>query len=58
LLLINGYKEVVELLLENGADVNAKNKDGMTALMYAAEKGYKEVVELLIRKRCRCECQK
>jgi len=28
-----GHKEVVELLLEKGADVNAKDKLGRTALM-------------------------
>jgi len=38
----------VELLLKKGANVNAKDKYGGTALMYAAVKGHKEVVELLI----------
>jgi ankyrin repeat protein len=30
--------------------VNAKNKDGRTALMFASERGHKEVVKLLIEK--------
>jgi ankyrin repeat protein len=51
--LINAVKEgnlkkVIDLL-ENGADVNAKNNDGYTALMTASREGHKEIVELLIK---------
>jgi len=35
------------LLLEKGADVNVKDKDGKTALIYASENGHKEVAALL-----------
>jgi ankyrin repeat protein len=42
-----GHKEVVELLLESGADVNAKSNIGWTALMLAAFNGHKEIVEIL-----------
>ena len=44
-----GYstKEMVELLISNGANVNAKNEDGWTPLHDAATK---EVAELLIDK--------
>jgi ankyrin repeat protein len=44
---INGALEVVRLLLEHGADVEAKDNDGETALQVAAYKGHDEVVELL-----------
>jgi len=36
MLRIFGHKEVVELLIEKRADVNAKDKDGMTPLMWAS----------------------
>jgi len=35
------------VLLEHGADVEAKGNDGETALQIAAERGHDEVVELL-----------
>jgi ankyrin repeat protein len=35
------------LLLDNGADVDARTKDGTTALKIAQEKGHKEIVALL-----------
>jgi len=44
----NGHKEIAELLVENGADVSAKDEDGWTPLFYAAGGGKKEVVEILI----------
>jgi ankyrin repeat protein len=33
---LKGFSEIVQQLLANGADVNAKNKDGATASMMAA----------------------
>ena len=45
-----GHEAVVRLLLEEGADVNAKNKSGETALMGAANKGYETIVRLLLEK--------
>ena len=38
---------MVELLLANKAEVNAKDIGGLTPLYWAAEKGHKDVVELL-----------
>ena len=40
----------MELLLSKGADVNAKDIHGNTALHSAAEQGHKEVVKLLLSK--------
>ena len=45
-----GHTEVVALLLENGADVNAKSRDGGTALHAAAFLGRAETVKLLLEK--------
>jgi ankyrin repeat protein len=45
---ISGKKDMVELLLATGADVDAKNNSGDTPLNWAAETGNPDVVELLI----------
>jgi uncharacterized protein len=37
----------VRVLLENGADVNAKDRDGMTALNWALKSGHSRIIELL-----------
>ena len=43
-------KEIAELLIAKGADVNAKKDDGEIPLHYAAFVSHKEIVELLIAK--------
>jgi len=45
---LDGDAEVVKLLLESGADVDAKGSDGYTALMVVAGVGETEVAKLLI----------
>ena len=44
----NRYLSIVICLLKNGADVNTRNKNGFTPLMYASENGNVNVVKLLI----------
>ena len=44
------HLNVVELLLEHKAFVNAKNKAGVTPAHLAAERGAAEIVELLVEK--------
>jgi len=43
-----GYTEIVQLLLDNGADINAQNKTGYTPLHHAVENNQKDVVMLLL----------
>ena len=42
------HADAVRLLIDAGADVNAKTKDGHTALMWAASQGQNAAVKLLI----------
>ncbi len=46
----SGNIEAVKLLIANGTDVNARDKDGETPLHEASSGGYKEIIELLIAK--------
>ena len=45
---ISTLKEIIILLLNHGADINAQDIEGNTALMYAAHLGFTEIVQLLI----------
>ena len=43
-----GHKLLVELLLDNGANVDERDKFGMTPLMRAAQHGRTDVVNFLL----------
>ncbi|KAI9826793.1 MAG: hypothetical protein M1819_007264 [Sarea resinae] len=45
-----GHKLVVNVLLEKGADIDARSSDELTALHLAARKGNESVVRLLVEK--------
>ncbi|CAN6480719.1 unnamed protein product [Victoria cruziana] len=47
-----GHNEIVNLLLEHGADVNSRNYCGQTALMQACRYGHWEVVQTLLLYKC------
>lgn len=47
---IKDRKAIAKLLLEKGANVNAKNKNRVTPLHFAAYEGHEDIVQLLIEK--------
>ena len=50
-----GQKEVVKLLLEKGAIVNAKSKNGDTPLCNAKEKGHRDIAYILMQEQRKLE---
>src|SRR5436305_14890074 len=44
----NGHEAVVKLLLEQGAELESKDRYGRMTLWGAAEKGHEEVVKLVV----------
>jgi ankyrin repeat protein len=52
-----GYKAVVQLLLEKGADVEARTTTRETAVYETALKGHKAVVQLLLEKEANIEAR-
>src|SRR5208337_4142205 len=47
----NGYASVAAVLLDNGADIEARSSDGITPLMIASSLGHASVVELLLSRK-------
>ncbi len=45
------YEDVVQLLLDAGADANLADRDGVTPTRHARERGYKTMVKMLMRVR-------
>jgi ankyrin repeat protein len=50
---VHHFEEIIELLLNAGANVNAKNEEGKTALKIAYEYGYQDIIELLKKVWCK-----
>lgn len=44
-----GFGDIAQLLIAAGADVNAVNRDGDTALILASRNGHARVVHILLR---------
>ena len=47
----NGYEDIVKILLQNNANVNAKSDSNVTALLAAVKKDYKQIAEILLHNR-------
>ena len=45
---VHGRRDVVELLLENGADVNMADKNQIGPLYAAAQRGSMDIVKMLV----------
>lgn len=45
------YEEIVQLLLDAGADANLPDREGVTPSSHARERGYKTMVKMLMRAR-------
>ncbi len=50
-----GYTRIVEYFLNKGADIDAQNKDGVTALYAASHDGHVDTVEFLLNKEANIE---
>ena len=46
---------LAELLLENGAEINVNNHQGMTPLMLAASKGWLDIIRLLLEHKAKSD---
>lgn len=53
----NGHAELIELLLDAGADLNAQSENGSTALMVACRNGHIEVVKQLLARNANTHLQ-
>lgn len=50
IILSNGgptHQRIIEILLQHGADINLADKDGVTPLQHARQRGYQEIIEIL-----------
>jgi len=52
---LKGHEEIVEALIDAGADLNTTNNLGRTPLHWAALKGHEEIVEALREAKAKAE---
>lgn len=53
----NGNPEIIKLLLDSGAHVNAEDSEGWTALHHASYHGHRGCVELLLDRGADINCR-
>jgi uncharacterized protein len=44
------YAEVAHMLLEHGADVNARNKNGLTPFVLASQRRLTKIIHVLVQR--------
>jgi ankyrin repeat protein len=44
-----GHLDVIQLLIETGADTNLRDENGLTALLWASDRGHVDCVKALVR---------
>ena len=54
---IEGYKDIVKILLQKEANVNIQDHYGQTALILASIEGYKDIVKILLQKEANVNIQ-
>jgi ankyrin repeat protein len=54
---LNGHDATVRLLLERGAEVSSKTKDGWTALSITALNGYDTTVRFLLERKAEVDAK-
>lgn len=52
---IHGHNDIVKLLIEKGANIEARYEGGQTPLLFAAEHGQNHTIELLLQKGARID---
>lgn len=50
-----GLEHFAQILVEQGADIDAANDNGFTALLFAASEGYQDTVRVLLEKGARID---
>ena len=45
---IKGYKDIVELLIQNNADLNVRDKEDFNAFLYAIRDGHPDIAKMLL----------
>ena len=52
-----GSAEIIQVLLEHGAEINAQDTDGQTALHYACSVGHENVIKVLLENKANVDVQ-
>ena len=54
---MRGDYDALKMLIQNSKNINALDKNGMTALLYASRNGHTDIVRLLLEKNADVDLQ-